>query len=126
MSQVDGNLLYTEDHEWVLVEDNILSIGISDYAQAELGDITFVELPEEGIDVIAGDEVANIESVKAASPVYAPVAGNIVEVNPELEESPEIINQDSYGAGWIFKMEVDAQPTNLMTADEYKDFLEKE
>jgi glycine cleavage system H protein len=127
MSSVPGNLQYTDEHEWVLVEDEIATVGISDFAQNELGDITFVELPEDDVDIAAGDEAATIESVKAASPVYAPVSGRIAEVNVDLEESPENINQDPFGAGWIFRVEMSdaSELDKLMDAEAYEAFLEK-
>jgi glycine cleavage system H protein len=128
MSQIPGNLQYTKEHEWILVEDEIATIGISDHAQSELGDITFIELPEEDAEFNAGDELANIESVKAASPVYAPFAAKVTEVNADLEDSPELINQDAYGEGWICRMEVkDASELDgLLSAEEYEAFLEEE
>jgi glycine cleavage system H protein len=128
MSQVPGNLQYTKEHEWILVEDEIATIGITDHAQSELGDITFIELPEEDAEFNAGDELANIESVKAASPVYAPFAAKVTEVNADLEDSPELINQDAYGEGWICRMEVkDASELDgLLSAEEYEAFLEEE
>jgi len=128
MSNVPEDLKYTEDHEWVMVEDNVATVGITDYAQVELGDITFVELPEDDITVIAGDEAATIESVKAASPVYTPVSGQVGEANIDLEETPENLNQDPYGAGWIFKVEMSApdELEKLMTAAAYEDFIKSQ
>ncbi len=128
MSKVPNDLHYTKDHEWVLVEDSVAAIGITDYAQSELGDITFVELPEDDAEFNAGDEIAQIESVKAASPVFSPITGNILELNTELEDEPGAINSDPYGAGWICKIEVSKpeEIESLMTAEQYEVFLAEE
>ncbi len=127
METIQSDLLYTEDHEWILVEDSIATVGITDHAQGELGDITFVELPEDDTDIHVGDEAANIESVKATTPVFAPVTGAVVEVNADLEENPENVNHDPYGAGWIFKLELSdaAELEKLMNAEQYEEFLSK-
>ena len=129
MSELPGDLEYTEDHEWLRREDDgSVTIGITDHAQTELGDITFVEIPQDDTDVNVDDETANIESVKAASPIYSPVSGTIVEVNADLEESPEAINEDPYGSGWIFKVEMSnaSELDKLMDAEAYETFLQKE
>lgn len=97
---------YTEDHEWIAVDGNVGTVGISNHAQEQLGDIVFVELPEDGREVSKGDEAAVVESVKAASEVYAPVSGKVLESNGELEGDPALVNQDAQGAGWFFKMEI--------------------
>jgi glycine cleavage system H protein len=97
---------YTEDHEWVAVEGDVATIGITDYAQGQLGDVVFVELPEVGREVAKGDEAAVVESVKAASEVYAPLSGEIVEVNSVLDETPATVNEDAAGAGWFVKMKL--------------------
>jgi glycine cleavage system H protein len=125
MSNVPVDLFFAKTHEWVLVEENVATIGISDHAQSELGDITFVELPEDDTEINAGDEAANIESVKAASPVFSPVGGVIIEVNPDLEDTPENINHDPYDSGWIFKVEMSDKSDldNLMSAEEYEEFI---
>jgi glycine cleavage system H protein len=114
--------VYTDTHEWVKVEDNIAIIGISDYAQAALGDITFVELPETDSSIEHGHECGVIESVKAASDLNAPIDGDIVEVNEALDGAPELLNEDPYGEGWIFKLANfdKAQLENLMDAAEYE------
>lgn len=127
MSYVPTELKYTKEHEWVVVEDRVATIGITDHAQGELGDITFIELPEEESEFSAGDELANIESVKAASPVFAPIGGTVVEVNGELDEEPGAINSDPYGAGWICRVEIKtmADLDDLMTAEEYEAFLDE-
>jgi glycine cleavage system H protein len=106
MSQVPGDLRFTKTHEWVrLLPDGTLEIGISDHAQRALGDLVFVEAPEAGRELAAGDAFAVVESVKAASDVYAPVAGTVLEGNSALAGTPELINQDCYGAGWIMRLQ---------------------
>lgn len=105
MSKTIEGLRYSEDHEWVKVEGGVAVVGISDYAQGELGDITYADLPEVGDDAVAGEDFAALESVKASSELLAPVSGTIVEVNTELEDAPEKINEDPYGA-WIVKIEM--------------------
>ncbi len=121
------NLKYAKGHEWVKVEGNRAYIGITDFAQDELGDIVFVELPELDTHVEVDDILGAIESVKAASDIYAPVSGTVVEVNDELEGSPELINEDPYEA-WIAVVEMDdsGDLDNLMDAEEYKKFCEEE
>lgn len=121
MSKVIEGLRYSEDHEWVKVEGDIAVIGISDFAQKELGDITYADLPEVDDEVEAGDEFGALESVKASSELLSPVSGKVVEVNPELEDTPEKINEDAYEA-WIIKVEMSdpAQVDALLDAGAYK------
>lgn len=97
---------FTEDHEWVLVDGDVATIGITNYAQEQLGDVVFVELPEVGREVAKGDEAAVVESVKAASEVYAPITGEIVEINDALDETPAKVNEDAQGSGWFVKMKL--------------------
>ena len=120
MASVKQGLLYSESHEWVNVEGNIAVIGVSDFAQAEMGDITYVDLPSEGDDFEQGEDFGALESVKASSDLYAPVSGNVVEVNNSLEETPEKINEDPYGA-WIIKVEMTnpSELDELMAPDVY-------
>ena len=115
---------YSEDHEWISVDGDIGTVGITEHAQEQLGELVFVELPEVGKSVAKGDETAVIESVKAASEIYAPVSGEVTEVNGALEESPTRINDDAEGEGWIFRMRIaDAgELEELMDADGYKAF----
>jgi len=124
---IPGDLKYTEGHEWVRVEGNIVYVGISDHAQHELGDIVYVELPEIDTEIEAKEEATNIESVKAAAPVYSPVSGKIVKINEDLEDNSELMNSDAYGA-YIFAVEMTdpSELESLMNADAYKEFLEKE
>ena len=121
MSKVVEGLRYSEDHEWVKVEGDIAVIGISDFAQKELGDITYADLPEVDDEVEAGEEFGALESVKASSELLSPVSGKVVEVNPELEDAPEKINEDAY-EGWIIKVEMSdpSQVDTLLDAAAYK------
>ena len=125
MSKIVKGLYYTNTHEWVRVEDGFAFIGITDYAQENLGEIVFVELPEEEDQVEAGEEFSAIESVKAASDVVSPVTGIIVLVNDELEDSPEAINEDAY-ENWIIKVELEdkTELNKLLNAEEYKEICE--
>ena len=125
MEVVDYNL-YTKEHEWVNIEDGIATIGISDYAQEALGDITFVELPKIGDEVEQFEEFASIESVKAANDIFAPISGKVIEVNKSLDSDPGLINRSAYEKGWIAKVKVSdpEETSNLMTAEEYLKFLE--
>ena len=117
---------YTEDHEWIEVEGEAATVGITDYAQEQLGDIVFVELPERGRRLAKGDEAAVIESVKAASEVYAPASGEVTESNPDLDADPGKVNADATGEGWLYKMKItDAgELDDLMDEDEYKGYVE--
>ncbi len=119
---------YTKSHEWIKVEDDIAVVGITDHAQEALGDITFVELPSAGESVEAGTECAVIESVKAASDILAPVAGEVSEANTTLDDSPEMINESVYEDGWIFKLRNfdEAEVEALLDADQYEASLEKD
>ncbi|MDY0274096.1 MAG: glycine cleavage system protein GcvH [Desulfomicrobium sp.] len=112
-------LLYAESHEWVKIDGDQATMGITDFAQSELGDLTFVELPQVGDQAVAGEEIGSVESVKAASEIYAPVNGQVVAVNTELEDAPELINKEPYGAGWMVKIKITDAPQNLLNADGY-------
>ena len=117
---------FTKDHEWLDVQGDIATIGITDHAQEALGDVVFVELPDAGREVTKGGDAAVVESVKAASDVYAPATGKVVESNSALEESPAMINEDAEGAAWFFKLELKdkGELEGLMDADAYQAFLE--
>ena len=119
---------YSKNHEWVSCSNNIAFVGISNYAQESLGDIVFIDLPEIGRLVNAGDQVGVIESVKAANDIYSPVSGEIIEVNIELQKSPQIINEDPENTAWIFKLKIKepSQFNDLMTLSEYQEFLKTE
>ena len=119
---------YTKTHEWVKIEDDVAVVGITDYAQESLGDITFVELPTVGDVMEQGEECGVIESVKAASDIFTPIGGEIAEVNTAIEDKPEAVNQSPYEHGWIFKIRNfdEAEVHNLMDADQYEALLENE
>ena len=126
--RIPKDRFYTKEHEWCLVEEgNKARIGITDYAQSELGDIVYVELPELGTEVDQNDTVANIESVKSVAPVYAPVSGKIIDVNSELESNPELINESPYEDGWICVIEMSApdEVEDLMSAEEYAEYIKE-
>ncbi|MDD6311179.1 MAG: glycine cleavage system protein GcvH [Firmicutes bacterium] len=126
MATTMAGLLYAKSHEWVKIEGDTATIGISDFAQSELGDLVFVNLPEEGDEVEAGEVFADVESVKAVSDIYSPISGTVAEINEELLDAPESINEDAFAA-WFIKVEgVSAQADDLMTAEEYEAFCESE
>jgi glycine cleavage system H protein len=128
VSKIQDNLRYNDSHEWVSVEDGVATVGISDHAQELLGELVFVELPEVGADLAKGDEAAVVESVKAASDVYSPVSGEVVEVNEDLESSPNLVNDEPYSEGWIFKIKLsnEAEVDDLMDSKAYASSLEDE
>lgn len=128
MAEVKNNLKYSKEHEWVLVEGNKAKIGITDYAQHSLGDIVFVELPEVGREVTANETVGVVESVKAVSDLYIPVSGTVVEVNQQLEDSPEVINESPYEDGWICVIEMSnpSEIESLLSAEEYEAVTKEE
>jgi glycine cleavage system H protein len=119
---IPKDLKYTKEHEWAKIEGKVATIGITDYAQKELGDIVFVELPKVGVAVQQSKEMTTIESVKAASDIFAPVSGKIVEVNTALDDQPELVNKEPYGKGWIVKIEMSnpGEAAGLMPAGEYE------
>ena len=119
MSSIPNELSYTKEHEWVSSEALVFTMGITDYAQAALGDIVYVQLPKVGESVVAGKVCGEVESTKSVSDIYAPVSGTIVAINDALSNSPESINSDPYGAGWLAKIEVTAAPSDLLTAAQY-------
>ena len=124
---VKGDRYYTKEHEWVLVKNGLAEIGITDYAQKQLGDIVFVDLPEVGKEIESGETLANIESVKNVAPVYSPVTGRVIEVNENLKEEPSLVNDDPYEAGWIAIVEM-SDPTeveDLMSAHDYAEYLKE-
>jgi glycine cleavage system H protein len=122
------DLKYSKEHEWVLVEGSVATVGITDYAQDQLGDIVFVELPAVGDKASKEDAFGVVESVKAVSDIYAPVSGKVVEVNDDLPENPEMLNEDPYGDGWIIKIEMNdpEELQDLMTASEYEEYVAEE
>ncbi len=123
---IPADLKYTRDHEWAKIENDTATFGITDHAQDALGDIVFVELPDIGRKVDAGEAFAVVESVKAVSDVFAPLAGEVIEVNGVLEAEPEKVNTDPYGKGWIARVKMTGDTAGLLTADEYNAYLEEE
>jgi len=128
MNETPSDLKFLDSHEWVKVDDNTVKVGISDHAQNELGEVVFVELPAIGDEFVSGDEAAVVESVKAASEVYTPLSGEVIEVNEALEENPEFVNTSPYEDGWFFKLRVSDENLgsidSLMTAEEYSSMLD--
>ena len=128
MNEMPGDLKFLDSHEWIKVDDNTAIVGISDHAQNELGEVVFVELPAIGDEFVLGDEAAVVESVKAASEVYTPISGEVIEVNDALEENPELVNNSPYEEGWFFKLKVSDENLgsidSLMTAEEYSSMLD--
>ena len=128
MNETPSYLKFLNTHEWIKIDDDAVIVGISDHAQSELGDVVFVELPAIGDEFVSGDEAAVVESVKAASEVYTPLSGEVIEVNEVLEENPELVNTSPYEDGWFFKLKVTDEnlgsADNMMTADEYLSWLD--
>ena len=128
MNETPSDLKFLDSHEWIKVDDNAAIVGISDLAQNELGEVVFVELPAIGDEFVSGDEAAVVESVKAASEVYTPITGEVIEVNEALEENPELVNTSPYEDGWFFKLKVSDENLvsidSLMTAEEYSSMLD--
>jgi glycine cleavage system H protein len=122
---IPEDIQYTRSHEWVRIEGDTATIGITDHAQDELGDVVFVELPDEGATFDAGDSFGTVESVKAVSDLYTPVGGEVVEVNSALEDAPENINEDPYGEGWIVKLRT-SDRADLLSPEEYEKVVEEE
>ena len=123
------NLKYSKEHEWVMmVEDAVALIGITEFAQSELGDVVYVELPEVGEKITKDDPFGSVESVKAVSDLFAPVSGTVIEVNDSLPDSPELVNEDSYGDGWMIKVQMSDKEElkDLLTPDEYAEYVERQ
>ena len=125
MSNVEAGLKYSKEHEWVKVDGNIATCGITDYAQEQLGDVVFIEAPEVGTEVESGAAVSTIESVKAVSDIYAPLAGKVTEVNDALKDNPALVNSSAYNEGWLFKIEIadESSLDSLISDSEYEEFL---
>jgi glycine cleavage system H protein len=128
MIEIPEELKYTDEHEWAKVEDELVVIGITDYAQDALGEIVYIELPSEGDEITKGDSFGGVESTKSVSDLYAPVSGEVVEVNESLLDSPETINEDPYGDGWLIKVRIhdSDEYDELMDGEQYSEFIEKE
>lgn len=122
---IPNDLRYTKEHEWVLVEEGVAVVGITDFAQSELGDIVYVELPGVGGKVATGETFGNVESVKSVSDLYSPLAGTVADINTRLSDSPELLNTDPYGEGWLVRIEAQdlAEVEQLLTAAEYADYI---
>jgi glycine cleavage system H protein len=121
---VPDDLRYSSDHEWVRADGATMRVGITDYAQDALGDVVFVDLPDVGTKVDAGQAVAEVESTKSVSDIFAPVSGTIVEVNADLADTPERLNEDPYGEGWLFVIEVDGATPELLDPDAYRSLID--
>ncbi len=121
-----SDLLYDKTHEWVRIEGDEAVIGITSFAQEALGDITYVDLPEEGTVLTAGEEFGSIESVKAASELYAPISGEVVAVNESINDAPETVNSDPYGAAWMLRIKISGKPEGLLEVAEYEEFCASE
>jgi glycine cleavage system H protein len=128
MIEIPEELKYTDEHEWARAEDDLVVIGITDYAQDALGEIVYIELPSEGDEITKGDSFGGVESTKSVSDLYAPVSGEVVEVNETLLDSPETINEDPYGDGWLIKVRIHDSDEfdDLMDSEQYSEFIEKE
>lgn len=122
---IPDSLKYTKDHEWVKIEGNTATIGVTDFAQKELGDIVYVEIETEGQEVNIHDIFGTVEAVKTVSDLFMPISGKVIEVNPELESSPELVNSDPYGQGWMIKISItnDSETDSLLSAEEYKSLI---
>jgi glycine cleavage system H protein len=120
---VPEDLLYTKSHEWVRIDGGTATIGITDFAQSELGDIVYVDLPSPGRALQSGDSFSTVESVKTVSDVYTPVSGEVTGINSDLEAASELMNSDPYGGGWLIKLSLDGEPSGLLTAAEYKTLI---
>ena len=122
---IPNDLLYTKNHEWIRILDDVATIGVTDYAQGELGDIIFIEFPNKGVKYQSGDPVGTIEAVKTVADIYAPIDGQILEVNLELEDEPDLINKDPYEKGWIIKLcKIPKDVSDLLKASDYKDLIQ--
>ena len=120
---IPSDLLYTKDHEWVKIEDDIATVGITDFAQGELGDIVYVEIETEGESIDAGDVFGTVEAVKTVSDLFMPVSGEVIEVNEGLESNPEAVNSDPYGEGWMIKIKISDKGDLLISSDDYSSEL---
>lgn len=116
---IPDDLKYTKEHEWIRIEGEFAIIGITHHAQDQLGDVVFIELPDVGGEIATGDTFGTVESVKAVSDLYAPVSGEVVEINEALADGPEVVNQDPYGDGWMIKVKLAGEPDDLMSAADY-------
>lgn len=125
MSEFPPDLRYTREHEWAREDDGRVIVGITDHAQDQLGDVVFVGLPEAGTEVAAGQPLGEVESTKSVSDIYSPVSGKVLEKNPEVEATPELINEDPYGRGWLVSIDATDGLDALLSADDYRRFVEE-
>ncbi len=125
---IPENLHYTAEHEWVSIDGEVASVGITDYAQQALGDVVYVTVPAPGAEVIAGEPCGEVESTKSVSDIYSPVDGEVIEANPEIDDDPGLVNTDPYGAGWLMRVRLagDGEPAGLLTAEEYTALTQEE
>lgn len=123
MSNVPNELSYTAEHEWVAVADGVATVGITEHAAEQLGDVVYVQLPDVGAKVSAGEPCGEIESTKSVSELYSPVDGEVVEVNAEVNDDPGLVNTEPYGTGWLVKVRTDGEPQGLLTAEQYADLI---
>ncbi|WP_462325764.1 glycine cleavage system protein GcvH [Desulfoplanes sp.] len=123
---IPDNLLYSKSHEWARIEGEEAVIGITQFAQEQLGDLTFVELPAQGQEITAGEEMGTVESVKAASEIYAPITGEVIAVNTDLEDAPEKVNEDPYAEGWLIKINIAELPESLLSPAQYEAHIAEE
>ncbi len=121
---IPEDLKYTKEHEWVKIDGDIATVGITDFAQGELGDVVYVEIETEGESIDEGDVFGTVEAVKTVSDLFMPITGEVVEVNSELEGKPELVNEDAYGSGWMIKIKIGDQGDSLLSAEDYKSLLE--
>ncbi len=126
--ELPEDLLFTKDHEWIRVEDNVATLGITEYAQESMGDVVYLELPNEGARVTKGESFGVVESVKAVSDLFSPLSGSVVEANSHLTDTPEVVNDDPYGAAWMVKIKLDSGDDleGLFTPEEYQRYLDEE
>jgi glycine cleavage system H protein len=125
VTDVPGELRYTSEHEWARSEDGRVVVGITDYAQDQLGDVVFVGLPEPGTEVQAGQPLGEVESTKSVSDIYSPVSGKVLDKNAEVEQNPELINEDPYGKGWLVTIEPAGDAPELLSSDDYKKLIDE-
>lgn len=125
MSNIPENLRYSKDHEWVLIENDVATIGITDYAQSSLGDVVYIDFPRAGDKFASHESFGSVESVKAVSEIFTPVAGEVTEVNEGLNDSPELVNNDPYGEGWMVKIKMDnpGEADGMLSGEEYEEYL---
>ena len=121
---IPDNLYYTNDHEWVMIGNGLATIGITDYAQSELGDIIFIEFPNIGSEFTVGDTLGTVEAIKTVADIYSPMKGRVAEINTNLENNPVFINNDPYNSGWIIKLDSFEKPSSLLSAIQYKELIQ--